>query len=137
MRTSIHLLVALQAAAIAVKLLAAYADVLEAASVLAAQNFKPLSIELRVEVESAREKLLARIRSTHPSERRRGGAIKKDLSGAADALKRLISRQHQAAISDSLKFSGSPLQSPPFDLERAIQSPYEPKIKPENGALLC
>ena len=88
---------------------------------MAAANVKPLSLELRVEVERQREALRRRVRAEKSSSA--------SLREAAEDLGKLIKRQHLAAIGDAHAFSATQavanLQVPVFDLDAELEKAYD------------
>ena len=92
----------------------------EMANVLASNSLKPASVELRLEVEALREKLVSEI-STTPSTKRRTSSKLREKS---EVLKAIIKKQHHASIADSLAFGGGAvaLQCRPFDLMAEIST---------------
>ena len=90
------------------------------AGVLAANQLKPLSVELRLDVEAQRRAVLATLAATPRDARRESPALR----AQAATLAVLVRRQHGACIADSLVYgtgAGS-LQCAPFDLDAAIDA---------------
>lgn len=82
---------------------------------LAAANVKPRCLELRLEVQAARDALVDAIRRV-PRDRRHLSA---HLRHQTDELQALVKAQHSAAVADALAFgiTGLGLQVPPFDFD--------------------
>lgn len=94
---------------------------------LAAAKCKPLSLELREKVQSAKEALVAAIKRTVPECR----ADSPHLRTKSTELRELIKQQHLAAIADAHAYgmSGNGLQVHPFDFNLEISRVgYEPDL---------
>lgn len=92
------------------------------AGVLAANQLKPLSVELRLKVDAQRSALVAAVAaSTLRGPARRTCAA---LRAQAAALALLVRRQHGACVADSLAFGmgAGALQCAPFNFDAAVDA---------------